>query len=449
MSLEQTSNKIGKSVGERLRSARIAQHYTQSQLAAPDFSVSYISAIERGQIHPSLRALEILATRLGMSSTQLLPMRSQNDDRFSNLADLNERDEDEVAFVFLEAQLTILNGDALAALAEINQLNPKRLQRRQQLQHRYLQGYAHYEQHQYQEAEYLLIEAEQIASELQVNYLQQRIVNLLALTYAGIRNYAQALQTHQRCLALLEEQEEPDPFFTMQIYISMGQHYTRLDNIEQALDVYHKALVIANELQTPQDIQKVYSRLCTYYAFLNEQDLATLYAYKSTQLHNQTMMKRLRSELYHYLGHVLMREDDQQAYAFIEEALHNPSVLQDSLTYASILTRAAEWSLDHNDLSQATAYAQQAYELTQHANDTIIAAEALIIRGRIAYMQQQYDEGSKLYVAGLDMLERLNSHEELADESVRYAQLLEEAGREREAFTHFRRAFQSRQKIGK
>ncbi len=50
MSPEQASSKIGKSVGEKLRAARLAQHYTQSQLAAPDFSVSYISAIERGQI---------------------------------------------------------------------------------------------------------------------------------------------------------------------------------------------------------------------------------------------------------------------------------------------------------------------------------------------------------------------------------------------------------------
>ena len=45
MAPEAPSNKIGKSVGEKLRAARVAQHYTQSQLAAPDISVSYISAI--------------------------------------------------------------------------------------------------------------------------------------------------------------------------------------------------------------------------------------------------------------------------------------------------------------------------------------------------------------------------------------------------------------------
>src|SRR5690348_16693816 len=63
---------MGRSVGAKLKEARLAKKYTQSQLAGNDFSVSYISAIERGQIHPSLRALEIFAMRLGLSSKELL-----------------------------------------------------------------------------------------------------------------------------------------------------------------------------------------------------------------------------------------------------------------------------------------------------------------------------------------------------------------------------------------
>src|SRR5260370_7514792 len=68
----QSYPQIGQTVGPRLRAARLAKKYTQSQLASPDFSVSYISAIERGQIQPSLRALEIFALRLGTTSTNLL-----------------------------------------------------------------------------------------------------------------------------------------------------------------------------------------------------------------------------------------------------------------------------------------------------------------------------------------------------------------------------------------
>ncbi len=51
-------------LGQRLRKARLARNYTQSEVAQQQFSVSYISAVERGQIRPSLGALERLSDRL-------------------------------------------------------------------------------------------------------------------------------------------------------------------------------------------------------------------------------------------------------------------------------------------------------------------------------------------------------------------------------------------------
>src|SRR5262249_42454062 len=100
------------------------------------------------------------------------------------------------------------------------------------------------------------------------------------------------------------------------------------------------------------------------------------------------------------------------------------------------------------NLEEAMVRANRAHQLAAPFGDTLIEAEALIILGRIHYVQQKPDEGSQHFVPGLDMLERLGKHEELADKSAQYAQLLEGMGYEREAFTHFRRAFQSRQKLG-
>jgi tetratricopeptide (TPR) repeat protein len=449
MSPEQPSSKIGKSVGEKLRAARIAQHYTQSQLAAPDFSVSYISAIERGQIHPSLRALEILAARLGMSSTQLLPNKSQQDERASAAAALNEREEDEIELELLNAQIQILQDNPSAAITQLERLSNRRLQRQHQLRQRYLLGQAYYTAAQYQESEYILSEATQIAKELNAQYLNLRILHQLALTYAAMRNYSQALLAHQRCLNLLEENAINDPFFVTQIYIQMGQHYTRLDNFEHALEMFHKALAITQELKSAQQIQTVYARLSRYYAGEKDSELATLQAYKSVQLHNQEEMKHLRSRLYHYLGLASMQIDTQQARTYLDEALQNPNNIQDILTHATLLTRNADWYYKQHDYSKAEEYAQQACDLVQSFGDLIIAADALIVLGRIEYALQHYETGSQHFVAGLDMLERLGSHEELSDESVNYAQLLEELGHEREAYIHYRRAFQSRQKLGK
>jgi transcriptional regulator with XRE-family HTH domain len=449
MSPEQSSSKIGKSVGEKLRAARIAQHYTQSQLAAPDFSVSYISAIERGQIHPSLRALEILAGRLGLTSTQLLPARSQQDDHLASPLSMSERDDEEIEYTLLEARIRIREGAASEAVARLEKLSSKRLKRQHQLQHRYLLGWAYFALAQFQECDYTLSEALQLAKDLNAFYLQSRILNLQAMAYAAMRNYAQALLVHQKCLNLLESGEQRDPFFTAQIYMSMGQHYIQLENFEQALEVLQKAIEISSELATTQDVQRLYGDLCQYYAVSKENDLAELYAHKSTQLGYQVLRKHLRSELYYYLGQTLLKADPARARAFLDDAQQKEERRHDELTLAGIYTCDAQWHFMCQGLQKAEEYAAEACSLAGPYGDTIIGANALLILGRIEYAQQKYEAGNQHYIAGLDILEHLGSHEELVDESVHYAEELEKAGRAHEAFKYFRRAFQSQQKLRK
>src|SRR5216683_4779109 len=106
--LANSSYQLGQTVGARLRAARLAKKYTQNQLAAPDFSVSYISAIERGQIQPSLRALEILARRLELSSTDLLSGNSQQADKLAVSTSATNDEEFLIDFILLEAQTSIL-----------------------------------------------------------------------------------------------------------------------------------------------------------------------------------------------------------------------------------------------------------------------------------------------------------------------------------------------------
>src|ERR1700731_5048387 len=71
----ETAN-VGKAVaarvGTNIREVRTKLGMTQAQLAAPEFSISYISAIERGKIRPSLKALSILAKRLDVPLAFLL-----------------------------------------------------------------------------------------------------------------------------------------------------------------------------------------------------------------------------------------------------------------------------------------------------------------------------------------------------------------------------------------
>lgn len=443
------SSKIGKTVGEKLRAARIAQRYTQSQLAAPDFSVSYISAIERGQIHPSLRALEILAGRLGISSAQLLPNRNHPEDRYSTQFSIPEREDDEMDLILLEANIQIWQGAASEAVAQLTKISTKRLKKQQQLQHRYLLGWAYFRAAQFQESEYTLSEALQLAKDLNAQYITLHMLNLLALAYAAMRNYPQAILSHQRCLHLLEDNEPHDPFFAAQVYMHMGQHYTYLDNLGHALEMFNKALEVIEGRTTSQDIQSIYLDISRQYADAKEYELATQYAYKCLYLSDLEMTRHLRSELYHHLGQAILKGDVEKARVFLDTALQKHQVAQDELSLASIYRTNAAWYFKQEEFVEAEKHAQQSLALAQPFGDTLIGAAAYIVLGRIEYAQGRHEQGDQHFAAGLEMLERLERHEELSDESVNYAQILEAYGKEREAFTYFRRAFQSRQKIGK
>src|SRR5690349_7223178 len=59
-------------LGQRLREARLQRRMSQEALAQPEFTKSYVSAVERGKARPSLKALELMARRLEIPMSELL-----------------------------------------------------------------------------------------------------------------------------------------------------------------------------------------------------------------------------------------------------------------------------------------------------------------------------------------------------------------------------------------
>ena len=81
------------SVGERLKRLRVERGLSQRQLSAPGISYAYISRIEAGARRPSVKALRMLAVKLGVTA-QYLETGSQIDEagaRELRLADLELR----------------------------------------------------------------------------------------------------------------------------------------------------------------------------------------------------------------------------------------------------------------------------------------------------------------------------------------------------------------------
>ncbi len=197
MTSDPSFRKIGQNVGAKLRAARLARKLTQSQLARPDFSVSYVSAIERGQIYPSLRALEIFAQRLGLSSSDLLSKQTTQDISGFSGNDRSNQTKEEVELQFLLAQLLIHQDAAEQAITQLRNLTSTTLIPQQAIQLRFLLGWAYHKLALFQESESVLAEALKLTNDRH-NFWVLRILNLLKSITTLVRNIATSKKLKSR-----------------------------------------------------------------------------------------------------------------------------------------------------------------------------------------------------------------------------------------------------------
>src|SRR5919197_3755964 len=83
----------GESIGQRLRRLRLEKGLSQRELAGPGVSYAYVSRIEGGQRRPSLRAIRVLARKLGVSAQYLETgsMTTSEEEREIRLSDAELR----------------------------------------------------------------------------------------------------------------------------------------------------------------------------------------------------------------------------------------------------------------------------------------------------------------------------------------------------------------------
>src|SRR5205085_7852295 len=97
--------------------------------------------------------------------------------------------------------------------------------------------------------------------------------------------------------------------------------------------------------------------------------------YRLSTLQNQQAAYALRSHIYHYLGHAMLKRDQEQARAFLDEALQQLSATEDQLALASIINHRARWLFEHGEPGEAAEQARKALDIARSFGDTVIAAE--------------------------------------------------------------------------
>jgi len=193
-------------VGTNIREVRTKLGLTQAQLAAPEFSISYISAIERGKIRPSLKALSILAKRLDVPLTFLLEGSPAGaaEARAVGYSPADSGPDLRIDVDLLQSAVLVQQQKYEEAAELLAPIQPERITTDQVYRLFVLRGQIHLGLHEYQEAVVDLRAAVTQAEGLNDIESIERARNLLGKAYFSLYNYTLAMENHVRCNAAIE-----------------------------------------------------------------------------------------------------------------------------------------------------------------------------------------------------------------------------------------------------
>ena len=237
-------------VGTNIREVRTKLGLTQAQLAAPEFSISYISAIERGKIRPSLKALSILAKRLDVPLTFLLEGSPAGaaEARAVGYSPADSGPDLRIDVDLLQSAVLVQQQKYEEAAELLAPIQPERITTDQVYRLFVLRGQIHLGLHEYQEAVVDLRAAVTQAEGLNDIESIERARNLLGKAYFSLYNYTLAMENHVRCNAAIEQGHIKDPIFALEVYSNLANDYFRHGDQEKAITFYHKALATLEDM---------------------------------------------------------------------------------------------------------------------------------------------------------------------------------------------------------
>ncbi len=439
-------------VGTNIREVRTKLGMTQAQLAAPEFSISYISAIERGKIRPSLRALSVLARRLDVPLTFLLEGSPTGaaEARAVGYSPADAGPDQRIDVDLLQASVLVQQGALIEAQELLAPIQPDRITTDQVYQLYLLRGQIHLGAGEYQEAVVDLRAAIAQGEALNDSEYTERARNLLGKAYYWLYNYTLAMENHQHCNAAIENGQITDPVFSLEVFSNLANDYFRLGELEKAVIFYHRALETLEEMhRDSKSFAERYMEISQHYKETGKLAMAREYAMRSLAVYEMRDEQRLVGLTHQRLGKALEKQSEldaaEQEY---RRAISIERELNDEVSASSCHTCLAELLLKRGEVGQAEAEAQEALNFARVSGDPQTQGQALIALAQIYHQKLDYAAADEYFTQALALLDSSQAHEIAASAYFRYANLLEERGEVQRSLSAIKKAYEH-QRLGK
>jgi len=452
----ETAN-VGKAVaarvGTNIREVRTKLGMTQAQLAAPEFSISYISAIERGKIRPSLKALSILARRLDVPLTFLLEGSPSGaaEARAVGYSPADAGPDQRVDVDLLQADVLVQQGAFKQAEELLLPIQAERITTDQVYRLYLLRGQVHLGSSEFQEAVVDLRSALSQGESLNDSEYTERARNFLGKAYFALYNYTLALEHHQHCNMAIEQGLVTDPVFSLDVYSNLANDYFRLGDLAQAVTYFHRAIDMldASNRDTRSFAQK-YMQISQQYKSTGKLVMARDYAMRSLAVYEMRDEQRLVGLTHQRLGKTLEKLDrlDEAEHEY-HHAITIERDLNDEVAASICHTGLAELLLKRDKVEEAEHEAQEALKFAQDGDDAQTQGQALIALAQISHKKSDFSSEDSFFTHALELLDAAEAHEIAAGAYFRYANMLEERGEVQRSLTAIKKAFEHQQRKGK
>ena len=449
MALAETAN-VGKTVatrvGKNIREVRTKLGLTQAQLAAPEFSISYISAIERGKIRPSLKALSILARRLDVPLTFLLEGSPEGvrEAQAVGYSPADSGPDQKIDVDLLQASVLVQQHLYLEASALVVPIQPERITMEQAYRLFFLRGQIHLGLQEHQEAVVDLRAALTQGEGLNdIEYIE-RARNLLGKAYFLLYNYTLAMENHQRCYNAITNGQIMDPVFALDVYNNLAGDHFRHGDLAKSVEFYHRALETLDGMnRDAQSFARKYMEIGQSYKALGKITIAREYMMHSLAIYEMCDEQRLEGLSHQRLGKTLEKQNDlvgaEREYRL---AIEIEQTLDDAVASSTCHTSLAELQLKQGKLSEAEQEAQRALSFARMGEDAQTQGQALIALAQIRHQTSDFAGADELFTQALDLLDASQAHELAASAYFRYANLLEQRNEVQRSLSAIKKAYE-------
>ena len=435
-------------IGQRIRRARLNRNLTQGELAKNAFSVSYVSAVERGQIRPSLGALERLATRLNVSLSDLLT--DSPDDDFVDAYTYTDHGPDydtmreEVATRLREAQIASRQGRASEAISLLKEVLAQATSPRDlAATHFYLAG-CYMAQEEWDLARAELQEATPIAERIGDRELLERSRNELGNVYQAMGKHLMALECHRTCYDAIRKGIMRDPLYRLSVLGNLGAEYWELGEYEKAIEVLKEAAELSNDVLNPEQLGSIYWKLSASYAAQGDTAHAKRYALYSIQSYEEVGNKKQASYVHSRLGRAYLQANQlEDAEVHLSLAQDMAKKLDDPKGMADSSRSLSELHRRRKEYDDAEREAREALAAADRQRNALARAEALLAMGQALEARGKKRDADGQIKQALNLFEQADSPRHLSSAYHQLAALYKERNDMDRAFDLLERAWQS------